>query len=352
MRLLLLTLLLLGGCRPVADRAGQTAAPPALTPQDSGTDALLIGISPVDEQVVWVSGTGGTFARTTDGGRTWQAGVVPGADSLQFRDVHAVDAGTAYLLSAGSGEASRIYKTTDAGRSWTLQFTNTNPDAFFDCMDFWDDASGIAFSDAVDGTFPILVTGDGGATWTHLPAASLPAAQPGGEGSFAASGTCVRTHGDSTAWIGTGAAPVARVLKTTDRGRTWTSHETPIVGGSAAGIASLAFRDALHGAALGGDIASPDAFADNVATTADGGQTWTLAGRPPFPGAVYGSAYVPGAVPAPLVAVGPGGMAVSRDDGATWSRLDTLTYWSTAFASPAAGWAVGPEGRITKIAFE
>ena len=47
-----------------------------------------------------------------------------GAESLEFRDVHAVDAATAYLLSIGSGEQSRIYKTTDAGLTWVLQFTN------------------------------------------------------------------------------------------------------------------------------------------------------------------------------------------------------------------------------------
>jgi len=73
--------------------------PPAPTPtsftavdQVSGTTQLLIGISPVNENIVWASGTGGTWVRTIDGGTTWQAGRVPGADTLQFRDVHAVDA--------------------------------------------------------------------------------------------------------------------------------------------------------------------------------------------------------------------------------------------------------------------
>ena len=80
-------------------------------------------------------GTEGTYARTTDGGTTWHAGVVPDAGALQFRDVHAVDAETAYLLSIGDGEQSRIYKTTDAGLTWALQFKNPEPEGFFDCMD-------------------------------------------------------------------------------------------------------------------------------------------------------------------------------------------------------------------------
>src|SRR5262249_55012229 len=55
--------------------------------QQSGTDALLIAVSAVDDRVVWASGQGGTWLRTLDGGAHWQSGRVPGADSLQFRDV-------------------------------------------------------------------------------------------------------------------------------------------------------------------------------------------------------------------------------------------------------------------------
>src|SRR6202008_2061757 len=118
--------------------AGVLPAPAQVTrtEQTSGTTALLIAVSPVNDNVVWVSGARGTWLRTTDGGGTWQSGQVPGADSLQFRDVHAVDANTAYLLSIGNGPQSRIYKTTDAGQTWKLQFTNTEPQGFYDCFDF------------------------------------------------------------------------------------------------------------------------------------------------------------------------------------------------------------------------
>ena len=60
---------------------------PTLTPQDSGTTNGLIAVWPVNPRVVWASGRNGTFTVTTDGGETWNAGVVPGAETLQFRDV-------------------------------------------------------------------------------------------------------------------------------------------------------------------------------------------------------------------------------------------------------------------------
>ena len=98
---------------------------PTLTPQSSGTTQLLIAVSPVNSHVVWAAGTGGTYVVTTDGGETWTAGVVPGAESLQFRDVQGVSDKVAYLMSIGNNTTDfRIYKTEDGGANWTLQFTN------------------------------------------------------------------------------------------------------------------------------------------------------------------------------------------------------------------------------------
>ena len=75
---------------------------PALTPQQSGTTQLLIAVSPVNSRVVWAAGTGGTYVVTTDGGSNWKAGVVPGAEALQFRDVQGVSDQIAYLMSIGN----------------------------------------------------------------------------------------------------------------------------------------------------------------------------------------------------------------------------------------------------------
>ena len=338
------------GGAPPAGRTTSPAAGPALTPQVSGTTQRLQAVSPVSERVVWVSGLGGSFAVTADGGETWRAGVVPGADSLEFRDVEGVSERAAWLLAAGPGDRSRIYRTDDGGRTWSLQFANRDTSAFYDCFAFWDERRGFTMSDAVGGRFPVVRTTDG-ATWADIGHRLPPALD--GEGAFAASGTCTAALGERHGWIATGAAARARVLRTDDGGDTWSAAGTPVVqGASSSGGASIAFRDTLHGILGGGDIAAPQAFADNVAVTADGGRTWAPAGRPPFPGAIYGLAYVPGGDGRTVVATGPGGAAWSADEGVRWQALEgVLGYWAVGFAGPSAGWLVGTDGRILKLTF-
>src|SRR5262245_34514352 len=172
------------------------------------TQSDFRGLCVVSPDVAWVSGTGGTYARTTDGSKTWSVGTVPGAEKLDFRDVEAFGEATAYLLSAGPGDASRIYKTVDGGQSWALQFQSADPAAFFDALAFWDEKNGIALGDPVNGRFQLIVTADGGANWKPLAAKVLPPALPG-EGAFAASGTCLITHGERDVWFATGGAQKA-----------------------------------------------------------------------------------------------------------------------------------------------
>jgi len=165
--------------------------PPRVEQQQSGTSARLQAVSPASDRIVWASGIRGTFVRTLDGGVTWRVGIVPGADSLEFRDVHGFDGERAVLLAAGPGDRSRIYHTADGGASWSLVFTNSEPRAFYDCFDFRGDV-GVVVSDAVDGRFPLLRTTDGGRSWARWtpPGYESLAAQEG-EGAFAASGTCL-----------------------------------------------------------------------------------------------------------------------------------------------------------------
>jgi photosystem II stability/assembly factor-like uncharacterized protein len=248
-------------------------------PQTSGLTASFRGLCAVSEKIAWVSGNRGSYAKTIDGGQTWKADSIAGAAQLDFRDVQAFDAKRAYLMSAGPDELSRLYKTIDGGKSWQLQHTNKIPEGFFDGMAFWDEDNGIVIGDPINGRLFILITADGGKTWQPLPPENSPAVVAGEYG-FAASGTGIAVHGKNHVWIATGGA-AAHVFYSSDRGKTWHVANTPIVSGNASsGIFSIAFNDELRGIVVGGDYKQPYATKGNVATTNDGGTTWTLIENP------------------------------------------------------------------------
>ena len=324
-------------------------AAPRWTVQTSGVNVRLRGVSAVSERVAWASGAGSSVLRTVDGGETWQKLHVTD-DALDFRDIDAVDAETAYALSIGNGPASRIYKTVDAGKTWKLQFKNEDEKAFLDAMSFWDAQHGIVFGDSVDKQFYILTTADGGSTWSRVPPANLPPAQPN-EGAFAASGTNIAVIGKSQAWIGTGAAAKSRVLHTSNGGRTWQVADTPLASGPSTGIFSIAFRDAKHGVIAGGDYTKEAEAMNNLAITNDGGATWKLVkGLSGFRSVV---AYVPAMKTAALIALGPSGADYSLDDGITWTPLTGPGFDTFSFApGKPAGWAAGANGRIGHLIFE
>lgn len=348
-------LVLAAACAP-GDSASppQADAPPAVAltsgsweVQLEDTTALFIGLSVVDENIVWASGNGGRVARTTDGGTNWSVLRVPGEDQAQFRDVHAFSADEAFVISIPT-PLSRIYRTGDGGATWTRVYSAPDAETFLDCFSFWDRARGLAFGDSRDGEFVLLRT-ENGTEWTRIDPAVVPDAHPN-EGAFAASGTCVVTRAGGLGWFSTGASGVeARVFRTTDHGNTWAASVTPIPSTDAtSGIFSLAFRDDLHGAAFGGNLSEPDSTHRDVALTADGGTTWTMAGSTGLKGAVYGAAYVPGTATPTLVAVSPDGSALSTDEGATWTRIGDRNTWTVGFHSPTAGWSAG-QGHISRF---
>jgi photosystem II stability/assembly factor-like uncharacterized protein len=344
---------------------------PKLTPQQSGTTQLLISVSPVDSRVVWAAGTGGTYVVTTDGGEHWKAAVVPGAENDQFRDVYGVSDKVAYLMSIGNNTTDfKVYKTVDGGAHWTIQFTNEDPLAFYDCFAFWTPDRGITHSDSGNGVFPDIRTTNG-KTWESI-SGNMPPALPG-EASFAASGTCIAAQGKTNAWITTGGATIARILATRDGGNTWNAYDTPLLSSASAGGVSVAFRDSRHGIVGGGDLNS-NTSAD-AATSDDGGRTWSLTNAPPLQGAIFCLAYVGGTGHRDDEGWGSGEegeqfehtvvittetepnfssgeAAFTPDEGFTWVPIPGASgYWAVAFANPHAGWFVGNNGQILKISF-
>jgi len=319
-----------------------------VVPQHSGVDVRLRGISAVDSDTAWASGRDGTVLRTRDGGGSWERIVVPGAESLDFRDVEAFDGMTAVLLAIGPGEASRVYRTGDGGKSWQLALQNHDPRGFFDCMAF-DGQRGWLLGDPVDGQFQVFASADGGRDWAPVEG---PRAGEG-EAAFAASGTCIARAGTTLA-VATGGA-TSRIHVRNDGEGSWQSLDSGLEAGAASkGVFSLAPL-ARGFVAVGGDFqdegAKANAMRFSLAPAVEAGADLETANvhvaasaLPQTPGYRSGIACTNDATT--CVAVGPGG--VDARNGGEWMPVSATGYDAIDLAGNV-GWASGDDGRIARI---
>jgi photosystem II stability/assembly factor-like uncharacterized protein len=353
-------------CSVAQAQVGVTNVTPKWVQQESGTTATLRGISAVSSKIAWASGTQATILRTTDGGKTWVSVGPPGVSDVDFRDIEAFDESTAVVMSSGAGRLSRIYRTTDGGKNWASIKINLDPEGFWDAMAFWDPEHGILMGDPVRDRFTVLITSDGGFTWS---AREGPKAQPGvkgvvGEAAFAASGTALAVRGGHEAWFVTGGPSGGRVLHTEDGGDSWTAVHTPVHPTLASsGLNSIAFaEDGKHGIAVGGDYTKPNDATKNIATTTDGGKTWivpvgsaaTATSVGSIPGG-YRSAAAYVAAQKMWILTGTSGSEFSTDPLSSttkWKPFDQAAYNAISFTATGAGWAVGPQGAIATFVSE
>lgn len=263
---------------------------------------------------------------------------MPNANAMDFRSIQAFGDATAYVMSIGPGQASRIYKTTDAGKHWTLEYEAGRKEIFLDDLVCALKSDCYAVSDPVDGKFLLLHTDDG-TNWRELPRDGMPAALPG-EGIFAASGTSLAVSEEGI-WFATGGAKTARVFRSKDGGKSWSVFDTPIYSGNASsGIFSIAQKDNIV-VIVGGDYKNATGAERAAAYSRDGGASWKLAESGPhgFRSAV---AFVGGST---LIAVGTSGEDISLDGGAHWTATGSLNLNAVAVAGSRA-WGVGPKGTI------
>lgn len=305
--------------------------------QTSGTTASLRGLSVVDAQTVWASGSRGTILRTVNGGNTWQSAAPANADSLDFRSIH----GRSALVAHAAATAGRIYRTTDGGVTWSLRFQAADTSVFLDAIDFWDDRHGVALGDPMQGRFLLLVTRDGGETWTEAPMDSRPITVDG-EAAFAASGSSLIVDGMRGVWIGSG-GKAAHLFRSADRGTTWTTIDVPIrQGGATEGIFSVA----LAGKSLmivGGNYTQNDSARANAALYVPGRKAWTPIASVPRG---FRSGVAAGRGGKMLIAVGPGGSDTSDDGGITWRPFDSTGFHAIRASANSVFFATGSEGRI------
>lgn len=312
---------------------------------DINSSASIRGLFAVDENVVWIGGSGGFLAKTVDGGENWQELTVPGSTQLDFRDIHAFDDKTALIMSAGSVQKSKILRTNDGGVNWQVVHGNSYREGFFNGMDFWNDKNGILAGDPVNGNLYIAITNDGGETWQKVDNELIPEIEYQ-EFGFAASGTHVTTYGDSVAWIGTG-GKTARVFRTTDMGKTWEVMYTPIIQGPAsAGIFSIAFKDLDNGIAVGGDYTKENQGVDNIIFTKNRGDDWELVEdvHLEFRSCIR---FIDGM----YITVGPSGGNYTFNDGVTWSPIGGGIGFHTLSigGDKSIIWAAGSAGKVARL---
>ena len=361
------------------------------TIQDSHTTASLRGIHNVGNGVAWASGTNGTVLHTTDGGTTWQTcPIPPDAEKLDFRGVQAFDANTAIVMSSGKGDLSRLYKTTDACKTWKLIFTNPDKDGFWDALRFNFDSpkqrpaqrSGILVGDPVNGEFVVFVTHDGGDSWQSwaddIPGRTSkhhgPIKANKDESIFAASNSsAITARNDEVRFVTGGAGGsqffVAEPTNVIDLATSFKfrSIKLPFPSSATSGAFSIAerpfnkFQEDLM--VVGGDYNFPDAtgFAAllphrtefDIAPSLSLGrvrQKIVVSKKPPHG---YRSSVAYDFDTDSWITVGPNGTDISTDDGKNWRPLtpsptdapDADKNWN-ALSLP---YAVGPKGRIGKL---
>jgi photosystem II stability/assembly factor-like uncharacterized protein len=191
-------------------------------------------------------------------------------------------------------------------------------------MDFWNNNTGIAYGDPVNGQFYLIKTTDTGRNWEILKPKEIPPALEN-EAGFAASGTGIQTMGDSTVYFATGVGSVARLFCSDNQGETWVAKETPMRSGDSYGIYSIHFWSEQEGVIIGGSYVDSTYNEGICQYTSDGGDSWTdrstgLAG--------YCSCVAGTKKGELLVATGRMGTFYSLNKGKSWEILTKTAYYT------------------------
>jgi photosystem II stability/assembly factor-like uncharacterized protein len=308
-----------------------------------GTKTSIRGLSVVDDNVIWASGSNGTIGLSTNGGKTWKWSVVKGFEKKDFRDVEGFGPSKAIIMAVDS--PAFILKTIDAGQTWKVVYENHTKGMFLDAMEFWNEQAGIVVGDPINGRLFVARTFDEGESWKEIPDNYKPIADSG-EAMFASSGTNVRVLDRDEAVIVSGGLS-SRIFIRNEAKR------LPVLQGKeTTGANSIAVLDvnSLKGgktmSVVGGDFMTPDSTRLNCFYSHDRGKTWTAPKSPPHG---YRSCveYLSKKV---LITCGINGVDYSSDGGATWKWISKEGFHVVRKAKNGnAVFLAGPNGKIGKM---
>ncbi|RYY97679.1 MAG: oxidoreductase [Chitinophagaceae bacterium] len=338
MRSLLLSFLLLASVALHAQPATDS-----VTLLTRGTKTSLRGLSAVDNNVVWVSGSNGTVGKSTDGGQSWKWITVSGFEKRDFRDIEAFDAARAVIIAVDT--PAYILRTIDGGATWKVVYENHTPGMFLDAMEFWNEQAGIVVGDPIGGRLFVARSFDGGASWQDVPFDNRPRSDSG-EAMFASSGTNVRALDRDEAVIVTGGLRSRVFIR--DR-----RLELPVMQGTESrGANSIAVQDrstrrgGKRLVVVGGDFYRPANDTAACFYSTNRGRTWKAPEVPPHG---YRSC-VEYLSKSKLVASGLTGVDLSTDGGRTWKWINKEGYHACRKAkNGTAVFFAGGGGKVGKL---
>lgn len=300
------------------------------------------GMSIPTDSVAWISGTNGTIVKTDDGGQHWHWLTVDGFEDMDFRSIKAFSREKAVIVNAGSPAV--VLLTTNGGELWKRVYSYDHKEVFYDGIDFWDDERGVIFGDPIAGKLQLLITDDGGESWSDQ-SDQANVEMKAGEAGFAASGTSIRTEEGGLVWIGTGGTQ-SRLLFSYNYGESWNSYKVPIEQGEASqGIFSLAVNSQKQLIAVGGDYQNYKNN-NNVIQLSGNGTSWTVP-KTRLSGYKSCVEYIDDQL---VVTTGTSGTDISTDGGQHWKILsDTGFHVVKASADGKLVLLAGEDGKVYRL---
>lgn len=302
-----------------------------------GAKVNLRGLSVVDDDVVWVSGSNGTVGNSLDGGRTWNWKTVPGFEKADFRDIEAFDGYNAVIMAIAS--PAYILRTSDGGSNWRIVFTLADTSMFLDAMEFWDDRSGIVIGDPLSSKIFLATTIDAGKSWKIVPPAMSPVAQKG-EAFFAASGTNIRRLNEKEVLFVSGGTASNLYYRQS-------KIPLPILKGKeTTGANSIAVKNSKTFMVVGGDFLYKDSTTGNCVYTKNEGKTFKKPTQPPHG---YRSC-VEYLEKNTWITCGLNGVDITEDDGDNFSLISDDAYNVVGKAKKGSLVILaGPNGKIARF---
>ncbi|MEM7484828.1 MAG: oxidoreductase [Bacteroidota bacterium] len=309
------------------------------------TDSVSIrAIEFLDGQTLAFAGSNGVYGSVNT--RTDKVrGNIQKHDSIppEFRAVGHTNADF-FMLSVAN--PALLYKTGENGQM-ELVYEEKAEGVFYDALTFWNNNEGIAVGDSMNGCLSVIITRNGGKTWSKLACNVLPKAADG-EGAFAASNTNIETVGDNT-WMAT---TTGTIYFSPDKGKSWSLIQTPILSEKQTeGIYSIDFYDENLGFGIGGDYTKPEANEKNKIITTDGGRIWQTIADGQEPGYKSCVQFVPNSDRKGIVAVGFTGISYSKDQGQTWQSMSEEGFYTIRFLNDSIAYAAG-KNRIARLTFK